>query len=70
MGVFKRISSTGGEEFLKLFTADGDKVKKALEAEMTTEITDNGDTVIIKRTWTGAGSVFSWTVVQVTKTLI
>merc|ERR1712088_955197 len=29
--------------------------QKALEAEMTTEVTDNGDTIIIKRTWTGAG---------------
>lgn len=55
MGVFKRISSEGGEEFLKMFTQDAEKVQKALGAELTTEVTDNGDTVVIKRTWTAGG---------------
>ena len=57
-GSWKRTSTEGGEAFLKLFTQDEAKIARALKADLVSEITDNGNTVVIKRTWTEGGLVF------------
>ena len=52
-GTWKRTSTEGAEGFLKLFTQDEGKLARAAKTDLVSEITDSGNTVVIKRTWIG-----------------
>ena len=54
-GTWKRTATEGGDGFLKLFTQDEAKIARAANCEMTSTITDNGNTIVINRTWSEGG---------------
>ena len=54
-GAWKRETITNGEAFFANFPVDPEKLKRATQADLVTDITDAGNTVTIKRTYTLGG---------------